>query len=201
LDLTIDGDGALKGKLQFTRDGYDAYSMREKFIAKGETEYVKEYTADKPWQFEKTEFQDVKSVEKAAKEIHAVQINEHVTTAGDVMYINPFIVPQINDNPFKQDQRVYPIDYGTLKENILLVKLTVPEGYSVEEVPQSKVIALPNGGGRFLFSSAVMGNTINITSNFQINKTLFVQDEYLVLKEFYNQVVAKQSEQIVIKKK
>jgi hypothetical protein len=34
-----------------------------------------------------------------------------------------------------------------------------------------------------------------------INKTLFAQDEYPNLREFYNQVVAKQDEQIVLKKK
>jgi hypothetical protein len=35
----------------------------------------------------------------------------------------------------------------------------------------------------------------------QINKNLFPQDEYPNLREFYSQVVAKQTEQIVLKKK
>jgi len=35
----------------------------------------------------------------------------------------------------------------------------------------------------------------------QINKSLFIQDEYPHLREFYNRVVAKQAEQIVLKKK
>jgi hypothetical protein len=42
---------------------------------------------------------------------------------------------------------------------------------------------------------------INITSHLQINKSLFIQDEYPHLREFYTRVVAKQTEQIVLKKK
>jgi hypothetical protein len=34
-----------------------------------------------------------------------------------------------------------------------------------------------------------------------VGRSLFVQDEYVNLREFYNLVVAKQAEQIVLKKK
>jgi len=46
-----------------------------------------------------------------------------------------------------------------------------------------------------------MGNTLNVVSTMQINKALFVQAEYEHLREFYNQIVGKQAEQIVLKKK
>jgi ATP-dependent DNA ligase len=47
-----------------------------------------------------------------------------------------------------------------------------------------------------------IGNTVSVTSNFQINKNLYVQgEEYANLREFYNQVISKQAEQIVLKKK
>ena len=42
-----------------------------------------------------------------------------------------------------------------------------------------------------------MGNTLNVVSMLQINKSLFLQDEYPHLREFYNQMIAKQAEQIV----
>jgi hypothetical protein len=46
-----------------------------------------------------------------------------------------------------------------------------------------------------------MGNTLNVVSMMQINKSLFIQTEYELLREFYNQIVEKQAEQIVLKKK
>jgi len=48
---------------------------------------------------------------------------------------------------------------------------------------------------------SVKGNTINLQCWLQINKTTFQPSEYGRLREFFNQVVAKQNEQIVFKKK
>jgi hypothetical protein len=45
-----------------------------------------------------------------------------------------------------------------------------------------------------------MGNKINIVCDLKINKTLFAYNEYPALKQFYENLVAKQSEQIVLKK-
>ena len=46
-----------------------------------------------------------------------------------------------------------------------------------------------------------MGNVIQVMSKFNINKTMFLPEEYLALKRFYNQIIAKHAEQIVLKKK
>jgi hypothetical protein len=42
---------------------------------------------------------------------------------------------------------------------------------------------------------------ISITSSLSFNKSVFNQEEYPALRDFYGQVVAKQAEQIVLKKK
>jgi len=65
----------------------------------------------------------------------------------------------------------------------------------------TKVLALPGNAGRYTYSVTQVGNLINVVSNFQINKSIFTQGEYPGLREFYNQVVAKQAEEIVLKKK
>jgi uncharacterized pyridoxamine 5'-phosphate oxidase family protein len=86
-------------------------------------------------------------------------------------------------------------------EKMYLCKIVIPAGYVVDELPQPKVIALPGNAGRYSYSLTQQGNIINVVSNFQINKSLFAQNEYPYLKEMYNQVIAKQAEQIVLKKK
>lgn len=106
-------------------------------------------------------------------------------------------------NPYKAESRVYPVDYASLVEQIYMCRIKVPSGYIVEEAPQSKILTLPGNTARYLYnvSSAPQGDWITITSSFQINKNIFVQEDYPNLREFYNQVVAKQAEQIVLKKK
>ena len=122
------------------------------------------------------------------------------TVAGNLIYINPLFKWGIEENPFKLAKREYPVDFGSPFDKTCFVKIAIPEGYAVEEVPQSKVLVLPEMAGKLLFNVNVMNKTIVITSNFQINKSLFTQEEYESLREFYAQVVAKHAEQIVLKK-
>ncbi|KXK24906.1 MAG: hypothetical protein UZ12_BCD005001772 [Bacteroidetes bacterium OLB12] len=51
-----------------------------------------------------------------------------------------------------------------------------------------------------MYNISYSNGAIILTSIFAINRTLFNQADYAVLREFYNQVVAKQAEQIVLKK-
>jgi hypothetical protein len=80
-------------------------------------------------------------------------------------------------------------------------RITIPPGYTVDELPKPKIMTLPNNSARYVYTVTQVGDAINIVSNLQINKSLFLQDEYPNLREFYNQLIAKQSEQIVLKKK
>ena len=200
-DLLLDESGGVSGALEFTRDGYDAGRMRRELHSKGQETYLKDLFAAKNWQITGSEFTNVAEIDQTAKEKHQLTIQEHATVAGDVIYVNPFITSQIESNPFKQASRLYPVDFGSPVEKVYMCKITIPEGFQVDEIPQSKMFMLPGNTARFMFNVSQSDRAIQITSNFQINKNLFTQDEYLNLKEFYNQVVAKQSEQIVLKKK
>ncbi len=71
----------------------------------------------------------------------------------------------------------------------------------VDELPKSKVLTLPANSAKFTYSVNQAGNLLSIVCNFQINQSIFSQLDYPNLREFYNQVVAKQSEQVVLKKK
>ncbi len=199
--MVLNPEGELKGQVTYTRDGYDAQQMRATYNKDGEAGYLEAFTKSKQWQIEKTEFQDVKELGKQVKEIHNVTIAEHVSPTGDVMYVNPFLTGQMDENPFKSEERTYPVDYGSQQESVYMLQLTVPEGYAIDEMPKSTILALPQNAGRYLFSATQLGNRINLNSTFQINKNMFTQAEYPALRELYNQVIAKQAEQIVLKKK
>jgi len=175
--------------------------MRKSYHKDGQETYLKDFFGTKTWQVEKSEFKNMKDLKVPAKEIHEVLIPEHASTAGDVIYINPFLDGNLKENPFKLEKREYPVDYGTKQENVYMARITVPDGYQVEELPPSKIFMMPANAARYMYNLNQLGNIITLTSNMQINKSLFVQNEYPDLREFYNHVIAKQAEQIVLKKK
>jgi len=76
----------------------------------------------------------------------------------------------------------------------------LPDGYVVDQLPKPALVALPKNGGKFTYNVAQRDNNIMITSIIKINQTTFTSDEYALIKEFYNQIIARQAESIVIKK-
>jgi len=200
-DLTLAEDGTFTGKLLVERSGFDGLNGRKQILSKSEDEYVKTFVSDKPWQITSKEFSNVKELNQPLKENYGLTISESVTTGGDIMYVNPILIGRTDENPFKLEKREYPVDYSSPFDRVYMCKITLPDTYQPEELPKPKMISLPGNTGRFAYSVAMNGKTITVISNLQINKSIFNQEEYLNLREFYNQMIAKQAEQIVLKKK
>ena len=129
-----------------------------------------------------------------------MEVEEHTTAVGDMIYLNPFLYSKQAENPFKLEKREYPVDFGYSFDKLYMIKIIIPEGYVIEEMPKAKMFMLPNNASKYSYNAVQTGNMITIISNLQINNSLFTQAEYPNLREFFNQVVAKQAEQIVLKK-
>jgi hypothetical protein len=200
-DLVLDSQGIITGTISIQNSGYKAIRFRRQYQSKGEETYVKDFIKDKNWEVEKSSFHQVDDLTKDPKENYNITLSDYVTTVGNMMYINPFITSRLEENPFKADKREYPVDFGSNQESNYMGKFTLPNDYQVEELPKSKVIMMPGGLAKFTYSVTQIGNTLNIIGNLQINRGLFGQEDYANLREFYNQLVSKQAEQIVLKKK
>ena len=202
-DFTIAETGALKGEIAFIREGYDANRMRSAYNSKGEQTYVKDFVGSKTWKIDSLHFANISKITEPAKETYQVEIEDHASVAGDNIYISPFVTSQIETNPYKSESRIYPVDYGTQIEKTYVCRIKAPAGYVLDEKPESAILVLPGNAARYIYNVAATpgGDWISITSKFQINRNIFLQEEYLNLREFYNQVVSKQSEQVVFKKK
>lgn len=200
-DLSLTHEGMLKGRVDYIRDGYDAFTMRKNLFKQGEEMYKEQLYDGKPWEVSSCRFENMEEIDKPAKEIHEVAISEYATVTNDAIYINPFITAQLKENPFKLQKREYPVDFGVPQEKMYVCKITIPEGYKIDEIPQGEILVLPDNAARFVYNANIIGNTFNISSILQINKSLFIQTEYPNLREFYTQVVAKQREPIVLKKR
>jgi hypothetical protein len=79
------------------------------------------------------------------------------------------------------------------------MQLNIPEGYSVEELPKSLSIQLDEKGGTYSYQASQVGDKIVVNQRFTIDKALFLPADYEKLKAFYNALVNKQAEQIVLK--
>ncbi|MEN7548566.1 DUF3857 domain-containing protein [Rapidithrix thailandica] len=125
---------------------------------------------------------------------------EDVTVGGRV-YLNPILESPFTENPLKQEERKFPVDFGCPQSYQFNLTLELPEKYEVEELPQNIKINLPNKGGYFQYLVGKSANLIQLRCVVSISQTMFLPEEYPILKEFINQIVNKQKEQIVLKER
>jgi hypothetical protein len=87
-------------------------------------------------------------------------------------------------------------------DNTHILQLEVPKGYVVDELPKQLVLKLnEQGDGTFEYRITESNGTISLRSRLRLNRSFFLPEEYDMLREFFNLVVKKHSEQIVFKKK
>lgn len=198
--MKLNSDGEFEGNVVISKNGYDALLTRDSFTKKNETEYVNDLATKHGWEIQTHKFEGMKELDKTVQENFDVALVNSADVVGDNIYFTPLLNFPMKESPFKLETRTYPVDFGSPFERTYVMTIEVPEGYEVDEIPQSKAMTLPNGGGRFLYNAALNGNVINITSVWNLNKSIFLVDEYPLLREFYAQTIAKQNEQVVLRK-
>lgn len=200
-NIALSESGEVNGTLTVDKIGYHSARARNQYLSKGESDYVKDFASPRQWTISKSEFANVKEVHLPFKEVHSFTVGESATVSGNTIYFNPFVIGRADENPFKAPERKYPVDFGNTFEEFYVAKIAIPEGYTVEELPQNKMFALAENGGRYTYSYTQNGNILHFTSMLVINRPLFTQDDYPHLREFYALMIAKQAEQVVFKKK
>ena len=84
-----------------------------------------------------------------------------------------------------------------------VMNLFIPKGYVVDELPQStKVLFKNEDEGFFEYRIAqTTSTTVSLRSHIKLAHAIFTPADYETLRDFFDVVVKKQSEQIVFKKK
>ena len=118
----------------------------------------------------------------------------------DKIIIQPLSFLRLKENPFKSETREFPIDFAYAFKNMYVVNIELPEGYEVESQTKPFVAKTPEGDSEFKYIVSVVNNKIQVSVTVSINRSLYGADSYLILKEYFNQIVQKEGEQIVLKK-
>jgi hypothetical protein len=202
-DMKLSETGEMTGIISYTDLDYEAYYSRNNIKGfNSKDEYIKDLESSFPGlTINSCTFEDLDSLSKPLKEKYEVSLTGYADIMGDMISISPMLIEKKESNPFKLETRKYPIDYGHATKSRYILNILLPDGYEVAELPKPCSIVLPDKSARFNYNVSVNGNAIQLITNFDINKTVYVESEYIPVKEFYNQVIAKQMEVIMIKKK
>jgi hypothetical protein len=99
------------------------------------------------------------------------------------------------------EKRFFPVDMAYPIQEQIVMKLRIPEGYAIEELPEVTNLTLPNNAGKFRYAvSEKDEQNIQLVATFKLNQYQFDPTEYPRLREMFDIVAEKYGEQIVLKK-
>jgi len=115
------------------------------------------------------------------------------------IYLSPFLNETISDNPLKQKERTFPIDMTYPKQRIFNATILIPEGYKVDYIPSEQKIN--NQLFELTYSASSDDNQIIISFDYYFKKYVYSSNDYSKIKFYFNEIVKKGNEKIVLSKK
>ena len=177
---------------------YESHRRRESQDGNAKEAFAKEFSKNivGPFQIEKVEYDSLSNYDQPMK----IQVDFNFSPEEDIIYINPLMGQEMKSNPFSASKRIYPIEIPYLTKEIISVDIEIPKGYEVEEIPKSVRFFLNENEGVFEYLSVKKPDRIQLRCTLQLKKSVFPQDDYDSLREFFAFAIQKQGEQIVLKK-
>jgi hypothetical protein len=200
--LKTDAQNNFMGSMQQMPGYNESHSIREQIKENGEEEFfksVKKAYGETITELNNTKIEKLDQLDESISISYDFKLNQDNSS---ILYLNPMFGEGYRHNPFKSAERHYPVEMPYAMDETYTFSLIVPENYEVDEMPKPAVVKLnEEGDGVFEYRISKSGSTISLRSRIQFKRTMFMPEEYEVLREFFNLIVKKQNEQIVLKKK
>lgn len=203
--LNLSPNGDLKGTISQTFKGYCAISERTAYYKNKAEDHKHIHEA---WQesypevsVNSIEFSNQDKPTETLKCDLQVEVPQAAQVSGDFIYVPPMLNFGWDENPLKLEKRTFPVDIPVKIKDQYILNLTIPEGFAIEELPESVNMKTEGGGARFQFMVSQNGNKIQLISKVMVTKLRYEPTEYDTIKNFFDLVVEKHGEQIVLKKK
>jgi hypothetical protein len=198
--ISINTDGSIAGTIEDKLSDYSALFGRQSLKNKKESVFAKDNfeTEQSGINIDSVLITNRDSINLPLKVFCKISSSTYAQTNGDLIYINPHIINRLRNNPFKSEERKFPIDYSYKRKQTTIVIITLPPGYEIKELISNKSFNAANGVISFERSVFTDSNKIRINYTSLINDVEIKPAFYKNVKQFYEQMIAAESDQLVL---
>ncbi|WP_225036190.1 DUF3857 domain-containing protein [Winogradskyella sp. SM1960] len=193
VDLSSYKDEQFTGKILSTLTGYHSHSSIQQFNDNSES-YLERKT---------NKFTDIIIKNHDVLNHADSNFNEELDIViepeliGNKIYLNPFIIKFFESNPFKLQERTYPIDFGYKDIYNYSFKINLNEDLKVIDLPEPVNYRLPNNSGSLLFNTELINNELVLYFKVKFDLPIYVPEYYPYLKLFMDKVVELQNNTVI----
>jgi hypothetical protein len=201
LNVEVLEGGFLNGKARNAFTGNLALRKRIELSSLGSLK-LEEHLENKyqSLDIENLQVQNLENTKDALSKTFDFKSSNSYDKIGDIIYLNPLFFFTTTTNPFKNQERNYPIDLSFPFTNTISVNIETPQGYEIQSIPNSTNIELPNNIGGFSMIFSENEGTIQVRYNLELRVSILPAKDYKMIKDFYETIIEKQSENIILKK-
>ena len=200
INLEFSENGSFSGQLRNSIKDYRAYRYRQQFAGLSDDDYREAIQNRNEGMAVSELSRDHLKIGRPVQETLKFTIADAWSEAGDKIYFNPMSVWAERENPFKEEARKYPVDFAYPYQEKYMVNIALPEGYRVESLPESVAFSLDQDMGAFRYQIQSNGASLQLLVQVGMNHAVIPATYYAGLREFFETIVQKESEQVVLTK-
>jgi len=203
MNIELDASGKITGQMRRQYTNQFAFEYRNYYSSADPKDYVNKLQNALKVNITDYKSDNVKNLTKPVIETLSFYAENAVDVINGNIYLSPLLFLAQKENPFKQDQkeRKLPINFTFPKTKKYMINVNIPDGYTIDYMPEPKAIALPNNKGvyRFNIQKTPTGD-LQIIVKKEFKQSILSSDYYQPLKDFYKNIVDKETDKIVLVK-
>lgn len=199
VNYKINEEEEIEGNAKMQYTNYVALEKRKQFQSLSENE-IQEKMEGKSLNINELSVENLDNPYEPLKVDYTFQASDYMENIDGKYYISPMAYMAMQENPFKLEERQYPIDYGYTQKERFIINMEVPDGYTVESLPESANMIVGDNAFNFKYLVSNQGAKIQIMVDFSVNKALVDPTQYKDVKKFYQDVIEKEKEKVVLSK-
>lgn len=203
LSAQLNEDGSATGKVRIQK--YDQFALNHRENIKDldrdlYLERLENNTFNSDIEVSNYQAQNESDLSKPVIENFEFKKEDQCEIIGGKIYVSPLLFSGMVENPLKLEKRDYPIDFSFPYMQQYMVTINIPEGYRVESAPEGLALELPEGIGSYQYNITARENQIQVKLTSEIKAPLISAEGYGMIKTYFQQIVQKNTEKIVLNK-
>lgn len=196
----IDDNYEIVGNYSKKEGGVETISKRESLNKSEEGEIEKLHKSNSDVLKEEISFENIEDINLTLNTNYKFRDNTSVQEIGGKLFISPLLFERQKENPFKKENRQFAVELGNQIKETCMVVFNIPEGFTVEYLPQPIKYKMVGGMGDYTFMVQQLNNKIHITKILRLNKPIYSAEEAKMLREIFMKIVEKEEEKVVLVK-
>ena len=198
----LNSEGQLSGRVEGSFKGNYALKLRRSYLNKMDSDYWEEMLTSQyaGVRLDSSFARNLDMPESTLETYFNFEIDEGAIMVNGRLHLKPIMLSRYFTSVLTEEVRKFPVNIPSpIKEQFVML-LDIPEGYTVESMPEGLRVLIYDDGGDFNYLISQKDNQLKLISRINIRKTQYSLEEYDDIKEFFDHIAVKFAEPIVLRK-